>query len=560
MQKYIVKNVIVRKGIRFFVHTNTDDKKEWYEMKKRLFFPLLFFVAAGTFLIFRMSQLAFGESLAQTAQNQLRYTVKVATTRGTVYDCNLLPITNAQSEKTAVAIGTPQVLAEIGKTMSAIESEALISRLQSGKPILFMPSASMQEVSGLRFFSVPTRYQSVPMAVHTVGYIDADMKGVSGIEKAFDEYLRSCGGDVSVTYSADALGRALYGEGLQLNGNASTVNSGIVLTLDSKIQRLAEDALSRVNAGAIVIMEVESGKIRAMASSPTFSPTNIQASLKDENSPFVNRALSAYNVGSVFKLVVACAAEEAGITIDPINCEGTMEYAGKTFQCINASKHGLTDFNRAIAVSCNLYFIRLAEKVGGERILEMAQKLGFGEQIKLADGIESSRGVLPSSADLSLAAALANFSFGQGDLLATPLQVASMIQTIANGGVRVDAQLVEGHYSESAGLSKLVSQVRGERVMSTETASSVMAAMIDAVNVGTVRWSKPKVGGAGAKTATAESGWSVNGETMIQAWCAGFYPEKEPKYVIVVLVENGRSGSGVSAPLFKMIADGLAEA
>ncbi|MDD6175952.1 MAG: penicillin-binding transpeptidase domain-containing protein, partial [Firmicutes bacterium] len=371
-------------------------------------------------------------------------------------------------------------------------------------------------------------------------------------------WLSECSGAVTLRYRADALGRALTGESMTLEDTTAASRSGVVLTIDERIQKIAAQAAeNHFSAGAVVVLEVGSAKIRAMVSLPGYDPENLAAALNDPSSPLVNRAVSAYNTGSVFKLAVACAAadrNEAGMTME---CAGTTDYAGRRFQCIGGIPHGTVDISRAVAVSCNCYFIRLADTVGYQPILKMAQKLGFGRATWLAGDFCSAAGSLPSARDLTAPAALANFSFGQGELTATPLQIAAMVQAIACGGVYTEPSLVEGRLSD--GVLTASAAAVSSRAMTAHTAELVRSYMMEAVENGTVSGGKPESGGAGAKTATAETGSTgADGEPVIQAWCAGFYPAEQPQYVITVLAENGKSGSKVCAPVFKEIADGLA--
>ena len=192
-------------------------------------------------------------------------------------------------------------------------------------------------------------------------------------------------------------------------------------------------------------------------------------------------------------------------------------------------------------------------------MLEIAERLGVGKNFVLAAGIENQPGTLPTLDSLQSPAALANFSFGQGDLMATPLQIAAMINAIVNDGNYVQPRLLEYttdadgrpvHTYESA---PLVS------AMSKQTANTLRDYMVQTVATGTAGTGMPAHGGAGAKTATAETGWIQDGHTVIQAWYAGFYPAEQPRYVVVVLAEDGKTGSGTCGPIFKQIADRIYE-
>ena len=529
-------------------------------MKRRAVISFCFLIALFTGMIFRLLDLSQGETLRQAAQMQSSYVMTLGKTRGTIYDCNLNPLTNAVSLSRAVAIATPESVTAISKALPPYESSRLFEQLQKGRPVLFeWPEDAAASAAGLLAYRLPQRYTPQDGLEHIIGYVGQDGHGVTGIEQSFDTWLSECSGAVSLRYRADALGRALTGESMTLEDTTANSRSGVVLTIDERIQKIAAQAAkNHFSSGAVVVLETGSAKIRAMVSLPDYDPENLSAALEDASSPLVNRVLSAYNTGSVFKLVVACAAADQNETGMTMECTGTTDYAKRLFQCIGGVPHGTVDLSRAVAVSCNCYFIHLADTIGYQPILQMAQKLGFGRATWLANNFCAAAGSLPGARDLSAPAALANFSFGQGELLATPLQIAAMVQAIACGGIYTEPSLVEGRVSRGETVAASAAEV-SSRAMTAHTAELVRGYMMDAVENGTVSDGKPETGGAGAKTATAETGsFDADGEAVIQAWCAGFYPAEQPQYVIVVFAENGKSGSRICAPVFKEIADGLA--
>ena len=530
-------------------------------MKKRAVISFCVLIALFTGMIFRVLDLSQGETLRQAAQNQSSYVMTLGKTRGTIYDCNLNPLTNAEEVSRAVAIATPESVTAISDTLAPKESAAVFEELEKGKPVQFdWPTNATAAASGLLTYQVPQRYTKQSGLEHIIGYVGQDGHGVTGIEKSFDSWLSECNGSVSLRYRADALGRALTGETMSLDDTTQNSKNGVVLTIDERIQQIAAQAAqNHFSSGAVVVLETGAAKIRAMVSLPDYDPNNLTAALEDASSPLVNRTLNAYNTGSVFKLVVACAAAEQNETEMTLECTGTTDYAGRLFQCIGGTPHGTVDISRAVAFSCNCFFIHLADRIGYQPILSMAQKLGFGRATWLAADFSSATGSLPTARNLSAPAALANFSFGQGDLLATPLQIAGMVQAIACDGVYTEPSLVEGRLSAGATVAAAAAEV-SSRAMTSHTAELVRSYMVAAIEGGTASSGKPETGGAGAKTATAETGSTdANGEEVIQAWCAGFYPAEQPKYVIVVMAENGKSGSKVCAPVFKEVADGIAQ-
>ena len=234
--------------------------------------------------------------------------------------------------------------------------------------------------------------------------------------------------------------------------------------------------------------------------------------------------------------------------------------AGRIFYCHHRAGHRQTDLQRAIEQSCNPYFIRLGQKAGGEAVLGMAKALGFGKETILAPGIVSEAGTLPSLSDLNSPHELANFSFGQGKLTATPIQVASMVSAIANKGVSFQPKLVLGT-TQDGKTTDYFPQQAPIRVFSEYTAAVLKKGMVGVVEQGSATMAKPQQGGAGGKTASAQTGmYDENGEEVVHAWFAGFFPKQQPKYAVVVLIEGGEYGGRIASPLFRQIADEYAAA
>ncbi|HEX3037808.1 MAG TPA: penicillin-binding protein 2 [Oscillospiraceae bacterium] len=505
--------------------------------------------------------LSNGTKLAETADRQSTYRLTLAHTRGTIYDCNKNPLIGGEKQYVAAVVPSVEGTAALNKALPKSEMALVYPMLTKGKPFsLNLPDSSVS-ASGIDVFSVDKRYLPNQTAAHVIGYLDGAGNGVMGIEKAFNTQLTANQGAISVLYKVDAVDRVLAGESEKIENTYNLKNSGVVLTLDRQIQDIAEKAAQKyLKTGAVVITEVPNCQIRAMASVPTFSPTDVSAALKSEDSPFVNRALSAYNVGSVFKLVSAAAALENGISPNTqYTCNGVISVSGIGFRCFNGESHGKEDMKEAIAQSCNDYFVSIMQKVPQKKFLSMAESLGFGKETVLADGYSSDPGNLPTLETLKMPRALANFSFGQGDLLATPLQINGMINAIASKGVYKEPYLVEGLVDANQNYTQKHAQQKGNSVMSENTAELLRSFMAASVDHGTSKKGKPTVGGAGAKTGTAQTGIVKDGKEVIQAWFAGYYPQENPKYVITVLGENGEGGGDTCAPVFKQITDELAK-
>lgn len=187
----------------------------------------------------------------------------------------------------------------------------------------------------------------------------------------------------------------------------------------------------------------------------------------------------------------------------------------------------------------------------------MANRLGFGSGMLLAPGMYSADGSLPQQSELEMPAALANFSMGQGNFLVTPIQVARMVCAVANGGLMPTPRLVKGMVDDRGNVSGSYENAVPDRVFSEDIANTVKNFMIKTVDEGTGMPAKPQNGGAGGKTATAQTGWIKDGQAIDEAWFAGFYPAQTPKYAIVAMCENGSAGGADAGPVFKYIADSL---
>ena len=501
-----------------------------------------------------------GELLAETAQQQSVYRLTVNETRGTIYDCNLLPLTGEEKRWVAAVAPGVQTASDLSRALGSDGVASLSSLLQDGRPFaLSLPSNVSGD--GILTFQVSERYAGQEqLAAHAIGYLDGSGHGVAGVEKAYDDFLAEQKGEISVTYQVDALHRALAGETPSVSDTSALGKAGLVLTIDKRIQRIAEEAArEHLTKGAVLVVEVPNCEIRAMVSLPSFDPDNVAQLLEDEDSPLLNRCLAPYSVGSVFKLVSAAAALEAGLPPDTAyECTGGITVSGDVFHCYDEEAHGEEDMRLAIANSCNTYFVNLMQQVDPSLFLGMAERFGFGSGTQFAPGYLSSAGVLPTESSLRIPKALANFSFGQGELTATPLQIAAMVNAIASGGEYTAPSLVEG--TVDAGLNTTSTAGRQEpvRILSAYHAALLQNFMLASVQEGTSEKYSPAHGEAGAKTATAQTGrYDENGVEEVHSWFAGFYPYDDPQYVIVVFSETGTGGGPTCGPVFQQIADGI---
>lgn len=298
--------------------------------------------------------------------------------------------------------------------------------------------------------------------------------------------------------------------------------------------------------------------VRASVSVPCYDPEHLADSLQAENSPFLNRALQSYAVGSVFKPVLAATALEAGL--QPVfECTGAVVVDGQIFRCAGGVPHGQVDLAAALEKSCNGYFIRLGQQLGAESLLDAAKAFGFGQSLLLAEGFAAEAGQLPTPQELAQSGQLANFSFGQGSLLATPMQVAALFNTLAADGVYRAPYVLQATLDEATGQPvETLSHPRGRRVISAQNAALLRAMLVQVVQQGTAQDAAGLSGGAGGKTGTAQTGqFTPEGTERCNLWFAGFWPAEKPRYTIVVLQDGAVHTAYSGAAIFAQVCTAL---
>lgn len=526
-------------------------------MKKRAAAVMTALILMFSVTGFRMASITQGTQQAGISSTTM--SIDLETLRGTVYDCNLQPLTNGETVLYAAAKPSGYSLGQIkGKVLPDV-FESVLERMSTGKPVAVRIDSSIKPNSDIKEIKVTERYSSSSLACHIIGYLDGTGQGISGIEKAYDSLLSQGESTVRVKFSSNARGRVMLGENITVEGN-ETPKSGVVLTIDKNIQEITEHALdaSGAECAAAVVIEIESGAIRACVSRPLFDWNNIAESLNDENSPLINRAFLPFSVGSVFKPVVAAAALESGISESfEYNCTGSVTHNGVTFNCHKQEGHGVIGMEGAVANSCNTYFVALAIETGAENIIETARKFGFGSEITFAQGIKSAVGYLPEVQTLDSDAAVANISFGQGALLATPVQICAAMAAIARNGVYVEPYLIEGETDENGAFTQIKPYGEKKQIISYETARLLQRFLEKVVTEGSGSRAQSQYVVSAGKTATAQTGKSENGEEIYNAWFAGYFPADNPKYAVAVLKEDGGEGALSCAPVFKEIAENM---
>lgn len=530
---------------------------------------------AGIFLAFiillLMGRLFFiqvikSQDYSKKAVQQRLMNISLGTDRGNIYDRNLIPFTAREKKKYIILY--PAYIYDIKNTSSLISKvtefspEYIEKKIRSSTdPIEFLYTGEKNEYSdmiekgkmkGVIIVEKKQRYSESSLCRHLIGYISkADKKGEMGIEKSMDNYL--AGGSSGVIAVVDSSKNIIPGLGFRkVEGNLGKLN--IKLTLDYHIQKIAEDILKKYNLnGSITIMDIKTGEIIAMCSYPDFDQNNVQNYIYSHGEELINKAVWAYDLGSVFKTVVAAAAlESEGFdSFKKYLCEGSIDVGNTTTQCSTYKTHENKEITmqEAFALSCNTTFVKIGMEIGEEAILEMAKNFGFGEKLCF-ELFEEKPGYIPKPKEEGIA----NISIGQGKIQVTPLQVTSMMATIANNGVSMSPRLVDELVNDDGVTIKKIEKTKPKTVVSPSTAF-VLKEMLRKVTIqGTGKAANiDDLGGSSGKTGTAETG--INFGKVTHGWFSGFIPSVEPQYAITVFINDGKSGGIHAAPIFKEVAE-----
>ncbi len=517
-------------------------------MHFRIIMSLLSVLALMFFCVVRLCEVS--SSSYETAGISNGYTIEIKEGRGNFYDCNGERITGEKDIYYVVFLPCDEAILRFAVETEGDEREDGLKTLRSKRPVLVKREKKISGI-GIYSFKSTERYSEDLGLEHIIGYLDGEGNGVSGLEKSYNRIIKA-DSNTELFFETSALGDFLLGAQPQVK--KSYPKGDVYLTIDKKIQKICNDAAKSVKMGAVVVTEISSGKIRGMVSKPGFNVNNLKAYVNDSNSPFLNRVLSAYSVGSVFKPLIAAAMLETSNHSYTFNCTGYTDILGIRFFCNNRNGHGNMDLNTAIINSCNTYFYNAAASVNPKSLIEISTVLGFGKKVKLADDLNAVAGSFTTLAELEKSKAnVANFAIGQGNIALSPLVMTNLYSAIANGGYYFSPQIIEGYsqngeYYETEKESKRI-------VFSKQTADILKQYLINAVELGTGKNAKTNGFGVGGKTATAQTGRYINNKEILNAWFCGFFPSDNPKYVVIVFVEQASSGSENSAPIFKKIAE-----
>lgn len=484
-------------------------------MSKRLVSLLCVFSLLFTGIIGRCAYIAMG-SAYQISDSYNSYTLNIGRLYTNIYDRAGRKINNNDKSFVAVIRPNEKCLNELDKLFNKNEIAEITDELSQGYPVI-------REINK----KINTKYIKIFEKINDYNIIAPHLlnKENGGLEQYVSEEI----GSLSVNFSVDAVGRLLTGDdGTVVNDNYDS-NDGVIISLDSEVQKIAEEAARSIPKGSVVILDTETAQVLASVS---------------RGDDYINRSLSPYAVGSVFKIVVcACALENR---INPVyTCTSKIKVNDTEFHCQKNHAHGFQNMKQALANSCNCYFVNLALKLGPDKIFETAEKFGFCKAFELYDKWTVKAGTFADKSELNSLGQLALIGFGQGLLTDSPMHFASVISCIANGG----------NYSSP---TLDIKEITENNIISESTAETLREYMKYVVSDGTGKNAEYNEKTAG-KTATAQSGIYYNGMEVLNTWFAGFYPYHNPKYTIVVMRENGESGAEDCCPVFRDIVEKLDE-
>jgi penicillin-binding protein 2 len=554
-------------------------------------------IAAFALLIMRLWQLQIlqgDEYLKLSEANRLRI-IDTHAPRGIIFDRNRVPLVRNAPYFSVSIIPNEFDSHNIEKLSEVIKipPEQIQEKLKEKdiSPFVFIKlkeGLSFQEVAYIEArrsdfpgmiieTEVSREYTYADTGSHLIGYlgkINPDQSrnpafkdippdsfiGQWGIEKLYDETLRGKSGKRVI--EVDALGKEirLLQEIPPIKGN------DITLSVDINLQKEAEQAFGD-RAGALVAILPDTGEILGLVSKPSFDPNLFIRGInyddwislvKDKKKPLLNRALqSQYPPGSTFKIITAIAGLEEGvITPDTrVNCRGGIQQGKWRFGCWQKKGHGAVSFHRALVESCDVYFYEVGQRLGIDRIHQYATSFGLGSKTGIELGIER-EGLIPDKQWKLEAKKLPWFlgetfiaAIGQGYIAVTPLQMAVLTGSFANGGnlykpiLLKDAQPI---------LSKKIT-------MKPETIKAVKRALFGVVHEhGGTGWAaRSHVTSISGKTGTAQvvamrSGVRHTAESFRDhAWFIAYAPDERPEIAISVLIEHGGHGGGAAAPIAK---------
>jgi len=566
-------------------------------LKRRMIYLMGMAAILLFLLIIRVGWIQFvnGGELQTLAYEQQTLDRKINPKRGVIYDSNMNEIAVSSTVYT-VTVNPTNIKKEnkeiIAKKMSEIfelDYEAVLKKVSKRSSIETISRKEEKEVvdklsewliennlsQGINIDEDTKRYYPYnDFASHIIGFCGSDNQGLGGIEAKYDDILNGEKG--RITKVKDGSGKDIAGT-VEEYTDAIDGNS-IVLTVDTAIQSIVEKYLENAcidnectDGGNIIVMEPSTGNILAMATYPTYNlnepytivDEKLNANWNSLSSEKRNEALQAmwrnkaiadtYEPGSTFKLVTSSAALEEGITTTDksgeFNCGGSITIAGTRIKCWRYYRpHGSQSLRQALMNSCNPVFIGLGQRLGVDTYYNYLNAFGFLAKTGI-DLPGEAKGIFLDKSKVG-PVELATISFGQR-FEVTPIQMISMVSTIANEGKRMKPRLVKQIIDSQTGEVKDIEPECTGTAISAETANSVLSMMESVVAQGTGKNAQVAGFRVGGKTGTSEDG--VNTNKYVTSF-VGVAPISNPQVTILVTLynptgEGGHQGGAVAAPV-----------
>jgi penicillin-binding protein 2 len=551
---------------------------------------VVFSLLAIAFWIFQVAQYSYFKEIAESQYIQR---VPLPAPRGVLFDRNGTVLVENQHKINIVLLRerakdidrTLEVLAAATGADLAQMRETVNRRRRepSYRPIVLIENASMAQVAAVRARSlelpgiedqrVPTRRYEGTLAAHLFGYVGEITEAQLQRAEYRDLNAGAIIGQAGLEQSYNSRGREID----VLKEDQPNEGTPLKLTIDADLQRAAEDGFRHfgiVNSGepyngAAVVLDPRSGEVLALVSLPAYDPNKFavgldratwQALTSHRDRPLQNRALQGlYSPGSTFKLVVATAALEEGVATPDftVNCTGSKFFYTRTFMCHKRGGHGPVDMRRAIEQSCNVYFYTLGQMLGVDRIHKWATALGLGVQNGIDLPNEAS-GLVPSEEwkrrvrkEPWYPGETISVAIGQGQVSVTPLSLAVMMMTIANGGIRHTPHVVKEVYRDNRWEPLTPPEPRSVVKLKPSTVKALHDGLWLAVNgAGTAGRAKIPGRDVSGKTGTAQPNMSLENQRRLagrreardHGWFVFMAPRDNPVIAGVIFAEHAEHG------------------
>jgi len=567
-------------------------------VKKRMLVILIGVVIVSIILIGHTAYIQFvqGEELQEKAYGQQSSERTVTANRGTIYDRtgeNILAKSSTVETVTVNPVNIPienkEKVARVLSDIFELDYDKIFKRVSKNSSIETIVKRVDKEktdelrkwmhenniYSGINIDEDTKRfYPEASLASHIIGFCGSDNQGLDGIEAKYNDILTGKNGSISKMIDAKGNNFGTEGE----NYEEPTMGNDLILTIDKNIQSIVEKYLEDAcidnvctDGANIIVMDPRNGDILAMATYPFYDLNNpyeinnpelkqvwelLDQKQKSESlqGMWRNKAITdTYEPGSTFKLVTASAALEEGIAeVDKSGsycCTGGIEIAGVRIKCWRYYRpHGSQSLRQGLMNSCNPVFIGLGQKIGVEKYYDYLEKFGFLKKTGI-DLYGEAKSIFLAEEKVG-PVELATISFGQR-FEVTPIQMITMVSTIANKGKYVQPRLVRQIKNSETGEIQDIEPNYGEQAISEETANNVLSMMTSVVAEGTGKNAKVLGYNVGGKTGTSEDG--VNTGKYVTSFI-GVAPTDDPQVTILVTLynptgEGGHQGGGVAAPV-----------